>query len=169
MSTGTDSSNAFPVDPAERVHLLLEVIVGALGVDADVSIDQEDGDIHGIIDGEEVGLLIGRGGTTIDAIQFLCYRAAFRGANDRRRVTVDAGGYREQRQAAVEDQAERAAARALATGKEIELDPMSATERRVVHTYLAERSGVETFSEGDEPDRYVVVAPAVAAAAPDAA
>ena len=159
MSPGTDENSAFPVDPAERVNLILEVIVGALGVDADVRVDESDGNIHGIIDGEDVGILIGRGGQTIDAIQFLCYRAAFRGANDRCRVTVDAGGYREQRRLIVEDQAERAAARALATGKEIELDPMSATERRIVHNYLNERSGIETFSEGDEPDRYVVVAP----------
>ena len=74
-------------------------------------------------------------------------------------VTVDAAGYRERRRETVEGQADRAAARALETGKEIELEPMTATERKVVHDRLAERSGIETFSEGDEPDRFVVVAP----------
>ena len=106
-----------------------------------------------------LGVLIGRRGQTIDAVQLVCYRAAFRGLGDRKRVTVDAAGYRERRRETVEGQADRAAARALETGKEIELEPMTATERKVVHDRLAERSGIETFSEGDEPDRFVVVAP----------
>ncbi len=113
----------------------------------------------GRVDGEDVGLLIGRRGQTIDAVQLLCYRAAFRGLQERKRVVVDAAGYRERRQEAIERQADRAADRALKTGKEIELDPMSPTERRVVHQYLKDRAGVETFSEGEEPERCVIVAP----------
>ena len=113
------------------------------------------------IDGEDVGRLIGRRGQTIDAVQFICYRAAQRGATDRKRVIVDAGGYRERRREQLEDQAERAAARATEAGKEIELEPMTPSERKVVHDYLAERPGIETFSEGDEPDRCVIVAPLV--------
>jgi spoIIIJ-associated protein len=74
-------------------------------------------------------------------------------------VVVDAAGYRERRQAAIEAQADRAAERALKTAKEIELEPMTPSERRVVHQHLKDRAGLETFSEGDEPERCVIVAP----------
>ena len=111
--------------------------------------------------GRRSGLLIGRRGQTIDALQLLCYRAAFRGISDRKRVQVDAAGYRERRRELLVGQADRAATRALESGKEIELEPMSASERKVVHDHLLERAGVETFSEGEEPDRCVIVAPLV--------
>jgi spoIIIJ-associated protein len=105
--------------------------------------------------------LIGRRGQTIDAVQLVCYRVAFRGRQERKRVTVDAAGYRERRREVVERQADRAAERALETGKEIELEPMSASERKIVHDHLKDRPGLETFSEGDEPERCVIVAPLV--------
>ncbi|MFL5892851.1 MAG: RNA-binding cell elongation regulator Jag/EloR [Solirubrobacterales bacterium] len=146
-------------EPVERVRAILERIVDELEVEASVDVSENDEEILGRVDGEELGLLIGRRGQTIDAIQLICYRAAFRGRQDRKRVTVDAAGYRERRREAIERQAERAAERALKTGNEIELEPMTATERRVVHQHLKERAGVETFSEGEEPERCVVVAP----------
>ncbi len=150
---------SLPDEPAGRVSAVLEEIVDALELEATVAVDESAERIEGRIEGEELGVLIGRRGQTIDAVQLVCYRAAFRGLGDRKRVTVDAAGYRERRRETVEGQADRAAARALETGKEIELEPMTATERKVAHDRLAERSGIETFSEGDEPDRFVVVAP----------
>ena len=150
-----------PEAPAERVRAILERIVEALDLDASVDVSEEERQITGTIDGEDVGRLIGRRGQTIDAVQFICYRAATRGSENRKRVIVDAGGYRERRRVQLEDQAERAAARASEAGKEIELEPMTPSERKVVHDFLAERSGIETFSEGDEPDRCVIVAPLV--------
>ena len=148
-----------PDDPVDRVRAILERVVDELGVDARVEVDEDAERIVGRIEGEDVGLLIGRRGQTIDAVQLLCYRAAFRGRPDRKRVVVDAAGYRERRQEAVERQAERAAERALKTGNEIELDPMSASERRLVHQHLKDRPGIETFSEGEDPERRVIVAP----------
>lgn len=156
-----EATDTYPAAPAERVEAILERIVDALGVDAEVSVSEEPDRIIGTVDGEDVGLVIGRRGQTIDAIQLLCYRAAFRGEKDRKRVEVDAAGYRERRRELLVGQAERAATRALESGKEIELEPMSASERKVVHDHLLERSGVETFSEGEEPDRCVIVAPLV--------
>jgi len=150
-----------PEAPAERVRAILERIVEALDLDASVDVSEEERQITGTIDGEDVAPLIGRRGQTIDAVQFICYRAATRGSENRKRVIVDAGGYRERRRVELEDQAERAAARASEAGKEIELEPMTPSERKVVHDFLAERSGIETFSEGDEPDRCVIVAPLV--------
>ena len=113
-----------------------------------------------------MGQLIGRRGHTIDAVQLICYRAAQRGIKDRKRVVVDAAGYRERRSEMLERQADRAAERALETGKEIELEPMSANERKVVHDHLKDRSGLETFSEGEGADRCVIVAPLVSDEAP---
>ena len=157
-----EATDTYPSAPAERVEAILERVVDALGLEADVSVAEDDDQILGTVDGEDVGLLIGRRGQTIDAIQLLCYRAAFRGEKDRKRVVVDAAGYRERRRELLVGQADRAAERALESGKEIELEPMSASERKVVHDYLVERSGVETFSEGEEPERCVIVAPLVA-------
>src|SRR4051794_28259698 len=148
-----------PEEPVERVRAILERVVGELELDARVAVDDEDEQIVGRVEGEDVGLLIGRRGATIDAVQLLCYRAAFRGRPDRKRVTVDAAGYRERRREAVERQADRAADRAQKSGNEIELEPMTPTERRVVHQHLKDRAGIETFSEGDEPERCVVAAP----------
>ena len=150
-----------PAEPAERVREVLEEIVDALDLDADVEIDENDEGILGRVEGDDLGLLIGRRGQTIDAVQLVCYRAAFRGIPERKRVSVDAAGYRERRRESVERQADRAAERALETGKEIELEPMSPNERKLVHDYLKDRSGLETFSEGEEPERCVIVAPLV--------
>jgi spoIIIJ-associated protein len=155
----SDVENASGEEPAQRVRAILQRIVDELDVDASVEVTEEPDEITGRVLGEDVGLLIGRRGQTIDAVQLLCYRAAFRGRQDRKRVTVDAAGYRERRREAVERQAERAAERATRSGKEIELEPMTPTERRIVHQHLKDRAGVETFSEGDEPERCVVVAP----------
>jgi spoIIIJ-associated protein len=148
-----------PAEPAERVRAILERVVEALDVEAEVEVDEDPEQIVGRVDGEDVGLLIGRRGQTIDAVQLLCYRAAFRGLQERKRVVVDAAGYRERRQEAIEGQADRAADRAHKSGKEIELEPMTPSERRVVHQHLKDRPGVETFSEGEEPERSVIVAP----------
>jgi spoIIIJ-associated protein len=148
-----------PDEPASRVREILERVVDELGLEASVEVDEGEEEIVGRIEGEDVGLLIGRRGQTIDAVQLLCYRAAFRGRQDRKRVVVDAAGYRERRREAIERQADRAGERALRTGKEIELEPMSPTERRVVHQHLKDRAGLETFSEGEEPERCVIVAP----------
>jgi spoIIIJ-associated protein len=110
---------------------------------------------------DDYGLLIGKRGQTIDALQLLCYQAAFRGMRERKRVVVDAAGYRERRREILVARADRAAERALEGNRTVEMDEMSAQERRVVHEHLKDRSGVETYSEGDEPHRCVVVAPLV--------
>jgi spoIIIJ-associated protein len=154
-----EGQEAVATEPVDRVRAILERIVDELDVDASVEVNEEPEEIVGRVEGEDLGLLIGRRGQTIDAVQLLCYRAAFRGRQDRKRVTVDAAGYRERRREALERQADRAAERALKSSNEIELEPMTATERRVVHQHLKDKPGIETFSEGDEPERCVVVAP----------
>jgi spoIIIJ-associated protein len=153
------SDAVLPEEPAARVEALLEEVLDTLDLDAEIVVEEGPDQITGRIEGDDLGLLIGRRGQTIDALQLLCYRVAFRGRGERKRVSVDAAGYRERRRETVERQADRAAERALETGKEIELEPMGSVERKIVHDRLKDRPGLETFSEGDEPERCVVVAP----------
>jgi len=148
-----------PEEPAERVQVLLERIVVDLGVEATVAVEEHDDEIHADVDGEDVGLLIGRHGQTIDAIQLLCYQAAFRGRQERKRVTVDAAGYRRRQGESLRRRADMAAEDAVRHKQAVEMDPMGSNERRVVHEHLRDRPEIETYSEGDEPNRYVVVAP----------
>jgi spoIIIJ-associated protein len=149
-----------PEDTAlERVRELLERINEALGLDGRVEVREEEGEILGAIEGEGLGLLIGRHGQTIDAVQHLAYKIASRGETGPRRVVIDAAGYRDRRREVLHRQAEKAATDALRTGRSVALDAMSATERKVVHEHLKDHSGVETYSEGQEPDRRLVVAP----------
>ena len=160
---GAERDQELPDEPAERVRTIVERIVESLQLEADVEIDESDEAITARVDGEDLGLLIGRRGQTIDAIQLICHRAAFRGVKDRKRVVVDAAGYRERQREILDRQADQAARRALKRGRPMDLEPMTAQERRMVHDRLKDRAGVETYSEGDDPDRFVVVAPLVSA------
>lgn len=146
-------------EAAERVEELLTRVLDAVGIDAAITVTEDSDAVTAVIDGEDLGLLIGRHGQTIDAIQHLAYRAAFRGSDGRKRVTVDAAGYRERRAALLQHDADEAVEEALRIEAPVALDAMNAVERRVVHEYLRDRDGIETYSEGVEPDRHLVVAP----------
>jgi spoIIIJ-associated protein len=152
-------ADTIPEEPTERVRAMVARVVNAIGLHATVDIDETDEEIRATVNGDDLGLLIGKHGSTIDALQHLAFRAAFRGEELRKQVTVDAAGYRERREGALHRMADRAAAEALRYARPVELEPMRATERKIVHTYLSERSDVETHSEGDEPDRRLVVSP----------
>jgi spoIIIJ-associated protein len=153
----------WPDTPADRVRELVEGVLDELDLGGEVAIEEDDDRIAVNVEGEDdYGLLIGKRGQTIDALQLLCYQAAFRGLRERKRVVVDAAGYRERRRETLESRADRAAEQALSANHVVEMDPMSAQERRVVHERLKERAGIETYSEGDEPNRCVIVAPLVA-------
>ena len=149
-----------PDSPAERVRDLLETVGEALGLDAEVRVEEDGGGIRGVLEGGDLGLFIGRHGQTIDAVQHLAFKVANReGARGTVRVVIDAAGYRARREQALHRQADQAAADAVRGGRPVALDAMSATERKVVHEHLKDRDDVETYSEGTEPDRHLVVAP----------
>jgi spoIIIJ-associated protein len=159
---GVTGADDWPQEPAERVRELVEEVLDELDLEGDVDVVEDDGRITATVEGDEdYGLLIGKRGQTIDALQLIAYQAAFRGMRERKRVIVDAAGYRDRRKETLTARADRAAEQALSESQSVEMDPMSAQERRVVHEHLKERSGVETYSEGDEPRRCVVVAPLV--------
>jgi spoIIIJ-associated protein len=149
-------------DPTAVLQELLEEIVDSLGLDVDVVVEQSDGLLVGRVEGDDVGLLIGRRGQTIDAVQHLAQRIVFHGGSPAARVVIDADGYRERREQTLRSIALDAAEESLRSGEAIELDPMPASERRIVHEYLRERGDVETHSEGEEPERYLVVEPSEA-------
>ena len=154
-----DAAEVIPDEPAERVRAIVARIVHAVGLRATIDIEESEDEIRATVNGDELGLLIGKHGATIDAVQHLAFRAAFRGRETRKQVTIDAAGYRDRREAALHRMADRAAAEALRYERAVELEPMRAPERKIVHTYLSERNDVETHSEGDEPDRRLVVSP----------
>ncbi len=143
----------------ERVQDLVEEVLDALDLDAEVEVETAGEEINVKIDGDDLGAFIGRHGSTIDAVQHLAYKIAGGGKASGPRVNIDAAGYRERRRQVLERQAEEAAERAERTGQPVALDAMSAIERKVVHEHLKQRGGVETYSEGQEPDRHLVVAP----------
>ena len=153
-------SDQRPESPVERVREVLETVGEALGLGAQVHVEETDEGIRGVLEGDDLGLFIGRHGQTIDAVQHLAFKVANRDAGRGGvRVVVDAAGYRARREQALHRQAEQAAADALRGERPVALDAMSATERKVVHEYLKDRDDDETYSEGTEPDRHLVVAP----------
>jgi spoIIIJ-associated protein len=148
-----------PDDPAERVRALVTRVALAFELRASVDIEETEEEIRATVNGEDLGLLIGKHGSTIDALQHIAARAAYGGIGERKNVVVDAAGYRERREAALHRAADRAVEDALNFGRAVELEPMGPFERRTVHMYLRDRTDVQTHSEGDEPERRLVVTP----------
>jgi spoIIIJ-associated protein len=154
----TDEEELEPIDAVEE---LLEEIVRGLDLDATVDVVDDGETLTGTVHGEDLGLFIGRHGQTIDAVQHLAQRVAgARGSGgEARRIVIDAEGYRERRETMLQRQADHAVDDALRTARPVALDAMTASERRLVHEYLRDHADVETYSEGDEPNRHLVVAP----------
>ena len=138
-----------------RVRGIVERVVGSIGVGTSVTVEEHDDEVLVTCAGGDVGLLIGRHGQTIDALQHIVNAITWRGGSEKP-VTVDAAGYRDRRRATLESIALQSADRAL-RGERVLLDPMTAVERKVVHERLKDVDGVRTASEGTEPNRYVVV------------
>jgi spoIIIJ-associated protein len=146
-------------EPAALVRDLIARTASALGISCRVKISEHEDSLVATCSGPDLGLLIGRHGQTIDAIQYLSNAIlARRGAGVS--VVVDAAGYRARREATLGTMATSAAEQALRSGERVELEPMTAVERKIVHVSLQDFDGIETTSEGTEPNRFVVVLPA---------
>jgi spoIIIJ-associated protein len=143
-----------------EVREILDRILEAIGIRARIEIREDDETLLATIAGGELGLVIGKHGQTIDAVQYLINAIVWRGqGDDRKQVVIDAAGYRARREATLDSLAVRSAERATSSGREVELDPMTAVERKVVHVRLKDFPGVTTRSEGTEPNRFVVIEP----------
>jgi spoIIIJ-associated protein len=147
-------------EQADAVADFVEDLLGHMDIDAIAEPTQHSGRMYvDILDGSEddMALLIGKHGQTLDAIQELARQAVGHRLDERIRVIVDVEDYRKRRESRLEEQAREAADRVLRDGGEAELEPMNALERKIVHDAVAEVEGVETFSRGEEPNRYVVI------------
>jgi spoIIIJ-associated protein len=147
-------------DAARRARGLVTQVAAAIGVRCRVDVHESESAIEITCSGDDLGLLIGRHGQTIDAVQILAAAILGRGADERKEVVVDAAGYRARRRRTLEALAARSAEEAVRAGSRVELEPMSAAERKIVHTSLEHNDAVTTSSEGEEPNRFVVVEPA---------
>jgi spoIIIJ-associated protein len=161
-----DGADADDDEPAAVLEDLLAEVADGLDLEVEIEIEESEGLLKGSLRGEDVGLFIGRRGQTIDAVQHLAQRIVFHEGPSEVRVVIDADGYRERRAETLRADADAAADEVLRSGHPVEMDPMPASERRVVHEHLRDRGDVETHSEGEEPERYVVVSPAAAAERP---
>ena len=151
-----------PGSPPALLRGFLERVCVALDLPAAVTVAEHEDRIVATLGGSDLGIVIGRRGQTLDAIQYLANAIVYPAGEmkgERKPIVVDAAGYRSRRQAALEREAEGAAREAIRTASPVELEPMSAVERKIVHVFLQELGGVETTSEGTEPNRRVVVRP----------
>lgn len=162
LADGSSDDDGEEPSLAALVREVLGRIATGVGVSGRVVVTEAGDSVRATVaaPAADVGLLIGRNGRTIDAVQYVVSAIAQRAEGEGRVVEVDAGGYRGRRQERLATTARSAAERALRTGEAVALAPMTAMERKIVHTELHGVAGVETRSEGEEPNRSVVVAPA---------
>jgi spoIIIJ-associated protein len=164
IATASASDEAREPDETAEAHAAREFVqrvATTIGASVTASAAEREGLVTVTCTGADLGLFIGKHGQTIDAIQYLA-NAMVRAQGGQHEVLVDAAGYRARRTATLENLARRSAQRAVATGRRVELDPMTAVERKIVHEALKDDPEVETSSEGSEPNRYVVVLPRLA-------
>ena len=149
--------NATPDEVAEVAKEFVEGLLRSMGSEGEVTTGVEGDTAYLDVVGEDLGALIGRRGQTLDSLQELTRTAVQRKLRSRARLLVDVEGYRARRRASLADYARSIAERAKERGTEIELEPMSAYERKIVHDAVGEVDGASSFSEGEEPNRKVVV------------
>jgi spoIIIJ-associated protein len=149
----------FHFDPVEAGRDFLQDVLDNMKVDASVEVRSHEEGMLFDIQGTNLGIIIGRRGQTLDSLQYLVNVVANRHAQKHVRITLDAENYRQRRKETLEQLADRIAKKALSTKQSVRLEPMSAAERKVIHSFLQKRLDVVTFSEGEEPNRYIVIAP----------
>jgi spoIIIJ-associated protein len=152
------SGPADPTEASDRLATLLTAVIPAVAGDAHVTVTESPGALEASVEGSDLGLLIGRHGHTIDALQYLANAMMHRHGHPVE-VIIDAQGYRERRERTLHDVAVTAAVEARESGRPVSLEPMTSAERKIVHLRLKEFEGVRTESEGSEPNRCVVVLP----------
>ena len=144
--------------PAGIAHAFLMELTKLMGVDVSIDMGTDaEGNVFGYINGDTLGILIGRRGETLDAVQYLTSLKVNRGREGYTRVTLDTENYRAKREDTLIRLANRMANRALRTGRKVSLEPMNPYERRIIHYALQQTDGVDTHSEGEEPNRHVVI------------
>ncbi len=155
-----DRTRAEDVAPEEIARVAGEFVEGlleAMGLQGEVVASVVEGRVSVEISGDDLGMLIGRRGQTLEAVQELTRTAVQRRLKAHVRLLVDVESYRARRRESLTDYAREMAERAMERGTEIELEPMNAYERKIVHDAIAEIDGASSFSEGEDPQRKVIV------------
>ena len=146
---------AQPVDEAER---FISEVAATMGLNVSINRkESREGLTLALSGGGDIGMLIGRRGQTLDALQYLANIVANRYSDSHLRIVLDAEDFRERRRKTLEDLSERLAGQVIRTKKEVVLEPMSPQERKIIHSQLQNHARVKTFSKGDEPNRRVVI------------
>jgi len=145
------------VDPSERARLFLDKVTAAMGLTVTMSTVVTEESITLNLQGDDLGILIGKHGQTLDALQYLTNLASNREGRERTRFIIDVEDYRKRRADTLEQLALRLADRAKRTGDRVALEPMTPHERKIIHMSLQDDPRIETYSEGEEPFRRVVI------------
>ncbi len=145
-------------DPGAIAVDFIKQVCQAMDVDASIEVSKKAEYWHVNIQGSELGILIGRRGDTLEALQYLTNLAVTRKISERARIIVDVEGYRQRREDTLINLAKRLSDKVKRTGSRIVLEPMNPHERRIIHTALQDDGRISTFSEGEEPHRRVVIA-----------
>jgi len=148
------------IDPFEEATNYLKMVAKGLGAPAEVEVKKEGKQVHFILTGDKIALLIGKRGQTLNSLQYLTQLVMNRYSTQFYTVLVDAEDYRKRRNDTLVQLAERLAQKALKTGRDVALEPMPSYERKVIHTALMKNKKVKTFSDGSEPHRHIVISPA---------
>ena len=148
------------LEQEKRARKFLEDVFAAMKIEVELQRSETEEGILFQIEGESLGILIGKHGQTLDALQYLTNLAANRGvASERLHVQLDIEGYRARREETLTRLAGHLAEKACRIGQEIHLEPMNRHERKIIHMALQDSRKVSTYSAGDEPRRYVVIVP----------
>ncbi|MEG3072353.1 MAG: RNA-binding cell elongation regulator Jag/EloR [Candidatus Syntrophopropionicum ammoniitolerans] len=146
-------------NPSKRASGLLKSIFHSIDMDIKINISENERTVFIDLEGNDLGILIGRRGETLDALQYLLNLAANKNQEIRKKIIVDIEGYRGRREKTLQRLALKLADKAKQRGRNVVLEPMSAQERRIIHTTLQGREDIYTFSEGDEPYRKIIISP----------
>ncbi|MFZ5634222.1 MAG: RNA-binding cell elongation regulator Jag/EloR [Bacillota bacterium] len=146
-------------DPVRRARTFIRDILDTMDLSADIDIIERENTVTVVLEGENLGILIGRRGETLDALQYLMNLSANKNQEKRKKFILDIEGYRQRREDTLKKLAHKLADKAKQRGRNVVLEPMSSLERRIIHTALQGREDISTFSEGEEPYRKIIIAP----------
>ncbi|MCL2673737.1 MAG: protein jag [Defluviitaleaceae bacterium] len=145
--------------PEHAAREFLEEVIKSIGIDATFEFKHSEKQLNIMINGKDIGILIGKRGQTLDSLQYLVNLVINKGTAPYVNVILDAENYRRKRKETLESLAHNLVKKARATRKKVVLEPMTSYERRIIHAALQSERGIDTYSEGDDPYRYVVISP----------
>lgn len=145
--------------PGRRAKEMLGNVLGAMRIHAEIKVNEENSNVHVNLEGHDLGVLIGRRGETLDALQYLVSLTVNKNQEQRKKIILDIEGYRKRREETLQKLALKLADKARQRGRNVVLEPMNSLERRIIHTALQGRDDIDTFSEGEEPYRKIIIAP----------